>query len=317
MSAKALSSRAIRGWIFQSLISGTVPQWVAEITGGMDPIRSDQFTETVKHLVDVPAMREWIGGRQAKRLVDKGIEIINKKFESSIDIDVDAMTYDKTGQHQIKINDLTRRYYSHWGKMITDLLVANPVGYDGVALYADAHVNDAGSSQDNNLGFNAVDPVAPTADEMRAVILEAITALSNFKDEENEPLNEEMTGIRVLVPAKYRGAALAAIKGDMIAGGGAFKSNELALQDDITIKLSVSARLTADIVYTFRTDSPVPTVLRTQMPSGEGGGLAPKYTAKAEGSDYEHDTGQHQHGISCWRGVASGWWANTTRTTLT
>lgn len=317
MSAKALSSRAIRGWIFQSLISGTVPQWVAEITGGLDPIRSDQFTETVKHLSDVPAMREWIGGRQAKRLVDKGIEIINKKFESSIDIDADSMTYDKTGQHLIKINDLTRRYFSHWGKLITELLVANPVGYDGVALYADAHVNEAGSSQDNNLAFDAAAPGAPTADEMRAIILDAVTALSNFKDEENEPLNEEMAGVRVLVPAAYRGATIAAINGEMIAGGGAFKSNELAIQDDFTVKYSVSARLTANIVYVFRTDSPVPTVLRTQMPTGDGGGLAPKYTAKAEGSDYEHDTGQHQHGISALRGVASGWWANTTRTTLT
>lgn len=316
MSARTLTDRNIRGLIFTSLIEAQMPNWIPDLSAG-DPYPTDQFQENYRWLSDTPALRKWDGGRHAKTLTDLGIQVLNDPFEATIQMRRVDMIFEKLGQHRQKITDLGLRYNTHWGKLYTDLLVANPVGYDGIALFSASHVEDESGTQTNLTTSDITTVSAPTADDMRAAILAAVTQLSSLKDGAGEPINEGMSRVRVIVPPAFLGATVAALKGEMIAGGGAFKSNELPLIDNLTFNFSVNARLSAagGVFYVTRTDSPIPTLIRQQM--SDSGTLAPHYSQKGEGSEYEHDTGQREYGIDCWRGVAPGRWQQIIRHTFT
>lgn len=320
MSARTLTDRNIRGLIFTSLIEAPMPNWIPDLSSG-DPYSTDQFQENYRWLSDTPALRKWDGGRHAKTLTDLGIQVINDPFEATIQMRRVDMIFEKLGQHRQRITDLGLRYNTHWGKLFTDLLTFNsgagPIGYDGVALFSASHVEDESGTQ-SNLSTTDITTVAnPTADEMRGGILAAVTQLTTLKDGAGEPINEAMSKVRVIVPPAFLGATVAALKGEMIAGGGAFKSNELPLMDNMTFSYSVNPRLSAagGVFFVARADSPIPTLIRQQM--SESGTLAPHYSQKGEGSEYEHDTGQREYGIDCWRGVAPGRWQQIIRHTFT
>lgn len=70
MSASALSSRAIIGSFYRRLKQDTGMKWVAAIS---NYFQSDQDSETYNWLGQVPVMREWVGGRQAKGFTTNGL----------------------------------------------------------------------------------------------------------------------------------------------------------------------------------------------------------------------------------------------------
>ena len=103
MSASALSSRAIIGSFYRRLKQDTGMKWVAAIS---NYFQSDQDSETYNWLGQVPVMREWAGGRQAKGFTTNGLTIENKHFEATLEISTKDIRRDKTGQIKIRINEL-------------------------------------------------------------------------------------------------------------------------------------------------------------------------------------------------------------------
>ena len=110
MGASTLSSRAIIGRFYQALEQDAGVSWV-------DPISmlftSDQASETYAWLGQSPAMREWIGGRNAKGFRENGITIANKKYEATLEVPLDWMRRDKTGQIQVRIDEMAQRANAH------------------------------------------------------------------------------------------------------------------------------------------------------------------------------------------------------------
>ena len=100
MAATGLSSRAIIGMFYRALEQDAGPAWVNPISM---PFTSDQESETYKWLGQAPAMREWIGGRMAKGFRENGLTIANKKFEATLEVPLDWMRRDKTGQIMVRI----------------------------------------------------------------------------------------------------------------------------------------------------------------------------------------------------------------------
>jgi phage major head subunit gpT-like protein len=110
-----LSSRAIIGRFYMQLEQALGLNWWPRIAMQFS---SDQASEEYKWLGMAPAMREWIGARMAKGLRDNGLTITNKTYESTLPIDVDEQRRDKTGQIQVRIDDLARRVAAHPVKLL-------------------------------------------------------------------------------------------------------------------------------------------------------------------------------------------------------
>ena len=127
----ALSSRAIQGEFYNQLSLNSGVPWVEDISA---KFLSDQASETYEQLGMIASMEEWKGGNNAKMLDMLGnITIINKLFDSTIQVKVAEKRRDKTGQVQIRINDLVRKAQAHWAKILTELLITGQsvAGQDG------------------------------------------------------------------------------------------------------------------------------------------------------------------------------------------
>ena len=130
MGATALSSRAIIGEFYATLQQDLGLSWIDSVSNLFD---SNQESETYKWLGMAPAMREWIGGRQAKGFRTDGITIVNKNFEATLEVLVDEIRRDKTGQVMVRVRELAERTNAHWASLLSALLIAaeSSVCYDG------------------------------------------------------------------------------------------------------------------------------------------------------------------------------------------
>jgi len=78
-----ISERQIVGMILAGIPEVTDKGWVGAL--GME-MSSDQASEEYAWLGASPAMREWIGGRNAKGFVENSFSIRNKKFEATMEV---------------------------------------------------------------------------------------------------------------------------------------------------------------------------------------------------------------------------------------
>ena len=138
MSAAELSSRAVIGMYFEALEANPGIAWVDSIS---NYFRSDQSSEDYKWLGMPPALREWIGGRNAKGFTTNGIAIANKHFESTIDIALKDLRRDKTGQLRARIGELALRGQTHFASLLSTLIAngATTVCYDGQYFFDTDH----------------------------------------------------------------------------------------------------------------------------------------------------------------------------------
>ena len=96
MDQSILSSRAVIGMYYEALAAAAGLGWVGNVSNYFG---SDQASEVYPWLGMPPALREWIGGRQAKGLSTNMVEIRNKHFEATLQIELKDLRRDKTGQH--------------------------------------------------------------------------------------------------------------------------------------------------------------------------------------------------------------------------
>ena len=312
MGLKSLGSRAIIGEYFALLEQDLGMTWIPGISNLFD---SDQESETYKWLGLVPQMREWTGGRQAKGFRDNGITIKNKKFEATLEVLLDEMRRDKTGQVAIRIAELATRTNSHWAKLLSTLIEngASAVCYDGQYFFDTDHVEGDSGAQSNKITSDITVPTAPTTGEMEKAILKSIEQMLSFKDNEGEPMNENARQFLIMVPVPFMTAAAAALGSQIIVDSSTSRSNTILTLGAIggfSVELAVNARLTwTDKFATFRTDAPAKSLIRQEE---EGVTMA----AKAEGSDFEFDHDAHHYGIKALRNVGFGYWQRACQTTF-
>jgi phage major head subunit gpT-like protein len=316
MGAKGLSSRAIIGEFYLALEQDTGQSWLNSVAMKFD---SDQESETYKWLGMVPAMREWIGGRHAKGFRDNGFTIWNKKFEATLEVLVDDMRRDKTGQTYVRIRELAERAKTHWQKLVIELIVngASSLCYDGQYFFDTDHSEGISGSQSNKIEADiSTYPTAqhgiitaPSAGEMVHAIYAGIQQMLMFKDDQGEPMNENANNFLVTVPINLLNPSNAAVKSKVLASG---EDNTLA-NSDFSITVKPSSRLSAagwnDKFTVIRTDGQVkPFVLQEE----EG----VKVKALAEDSELEFNEDKHQYGIKAIRNAGYGYWQQAVHVTL-
>jgi phage major head subunit gpT-like protein len=289
------------------------------IDGISNLFTSDQSSEDYKFLGQSPAMREWVGGRQAKGFSGSGLTIVNKHYEATIEVTKRDLRRDKTPQLQARISEFADRAQTHWASLLSTLLINAPstVCYDGQFYFDTDHSEGDSGSQSNDITVDisalpaAVHGVvtAPSVEEMQQAILQGIAQILSFKDDKGEPMNENARAFTVVVPVALYLVAVAAVS----------TLTTMALQQNLnpnliaglTVNVQMNARLTwTDSFSVFRTDSPIKGFIRQTEQENE-------LKAKAEGSEFEFDNDAWQFGIDNWRGVGYGYWQRACYVTMT
>jgi phage major head subunit gpT-like protein len=306
MGASSLSSRGIIGAFFAQLAIEFGASWISQL-GMYFP--SDQESETYKWLGMVPQMREWTGKRHAKGFWENGITILNKKYESTLEISVDDLRRDKTQQILVRVREQAIRAMGHWAKLIADAEIAgeSALCYDGQFFFDDDHVEGNNvTAQSNDLAIDISElpaavhgsTTAPSAQEMMLSIFQCITAILGFKDDQNEPFNETAKQFLVRVPVTLFPAAASAVSS---ATFGAGETNVLK-NAGFTVNLAMNPRSTwTNKIVVYRADGNVkPFILQEEKPIS--------IKAIAEGSELEFNEDKHHYGIDAIRNVGYGYW---------
>lgn len=316
MSAKALSSRAIIGRFYNTLSQDLGTSWIPRISM---LFQSDQSSETYKWLGMVPQLRLWTGPRSAKGLWDNGIEIINYDYEATLKLSKNDRRRDKTGQVMVRVDEMAQRANTHWAKLISELIIngEDHVCYDGEYFFDTDHTEGNNStSQDNDLSIDisglsaavhGAAATAPSAEEAMLVILRCIEAIVGFKDNENEPMNENAKNFLVMTPISLLSAFLGGAKAISFGNG----STNLISTSDFNVTVVPNARLTWTAqVAVFNTDGPTsPFIIQEEQPL--------TMAAVAEGSELEFSTGEHHYGVETSRGAGYGMWQKACLATMT
>ena len=183
-------------------------------------IQSSSDLETYRWLGSLPRMREFGTGRLARGMNNESYSVENLKYESTLEVDRDEISDDKTGQIRIRISELAIRAATHKDYLISQLLINGATSgfnsYDGVTFFNDAHVSGGSGSQDNKLTSEASDTSNPTTDEFKLSLRTAISAMLAFKDDQGEPLAVSATGLACVTPTTMYLTALEAVNATMI-----------------------------------------------------------------------------------------------------
>ena len=268
MAATRLGLRGVVGQFYARLDAVTSDSWEGSISMLMN---SDQFQEEYKWLGQTPPMREWIGGREAADLLEKGIIIVNKTYEATLNINNDELRRDKSGQLMVRVNELADRAAEHWGKLLSTLIVTPGNSYDGVSFFNSAHTEDDSGAQDNLLvagdvpALDVTTPTSPTVEKMNLAIIGVLAKLLAFKDNQGEPMNANARQFVLMVPTNLLGASMGAVNNALIAAGSGSQTNTLQ-NGPYNINVVHNPRLDAvdTVFYLFRTDASAAAFIRQQ-----------------------------------------------------
>lgn len=315
MGAKSLSSRAIIGLFYAKLGELAGKSWIDLLSMYFE---SDQESETYKWLGMVAAMREWIGGRKAKGFRENGVTIINKDYEATLEVLKSEIRRDKTGQVMVRINELARRTVSHWASLLSTLMINAPATacYDGQFFFDTDHSEGDSGTQDNDLSIdisalpvaNAGTITVPSPEEMQQCILQAISAILGFKDDQGEPFNEDAKDFLVMVPTSLFLAAQAAMTMPRLGYGESSQTGASGLKIEVQGNPRLSDWTSSFAV--FRTDSDVKAFIRQEEDPVQ-------LDAIAEGSELEFNEKKHHYGVSSSRNVGYGYWQTACFVTMT
>lgn len=314
MAITGLTSRAIIGEFYKRLEQDPGPSWLPLISMKME---SDQDSETYKWLGQVPAMREWIGGRHAKGFYENSYTIANKKYEATLEVLLEDWRRDKTGQVMIRIAELAQRANAHPASLLSSLIISgeSTTCYDGQFFFDDDHVegnNTTSQSNDLSIDISALpasvhgSTTSPSAEEMSLVIMQCVQAIKGFKDNENQPMNENANSFLVMVPMSLYSIALTAVNANSLGSN----ATNVLTNSGFNLQVAANARLTwTEQIAVFRTDGSVrPFIVQEEVPL--------TISAIAEGSELEFKEDMHQYGVMTSMNVGYGYWQHACLATM-
>jgi phage major head subunit gpT-like protein len=316
MDQQILSSRAVLGMYFARLENPVNAGW---IDGVSNLFGSDQASEQYPFLGQVPRMREWIGGRQAKGLRSSSMTIVNKHYEATMEILLKDLRRDKTPQLQARIGEFAEEGDAHWGTLVSALIQNGPstVCYDGQFFFDTDHAEGDSGTQDNDIAVDistlpcAVHGVvtAPSVEEMQQAIVKGVAQILSFKDDRGRPMNSNARRFMVTVPVGLWIVASAAVASITTA---ALQQN---MNPNVLKGIQIDIEMLPELTWTdsfavWRTDSGIKGLIR----QNEQG---PDVKMKDENSEYAFDNKAIQIGIDAWRGADYGLWQRACYVTMT
>lgn len=315
MDQSILSSRAVVGMYYAQL---EIPDSSGWIDGVSNKFNSDQATEQYPFLGQVPRMREWIGGRNAKGLRNSDFSIANKHYENTLEVRLRDLRRDKTRQIEARIAEFAQEGDAHWGTLVSTLIEGGPSGvcYDGQYFFDTDHSEGDSGAQSNDItvDISALPAAAhgvvtaPSLEEMQQAIVKGVAQILSFKDDRGRAMNSNARKFLVTVPIGLWVPAVAAVSAITTAAlQQNMNPNALA---GITIEVQMIPELTwTDSFAVWRTDSPIKGLIRQEE-------TVPILKVKGEDSEFAFDNDAIQIGVDCWRGADYGLWQRSCYVTL-
>jgi phage major head subunit gpT-like protein len=307
MGIVRIGHREVIGRFYQRLEALSAEGWASRVAM---LIETDQESEEYAWLGMAPKVREWVGGRMPDKLRETSFSIKNKLFEASIEVSIDDFRRDKTGQVQIRINELANRVAEHWHQLLTSLIIANPLCYDGQNFFDTDHSEGDSGTQLNALAAAQVAALDctladPTVDEIVKVIAGVITYMMAYKDDKGEPLTWNAKSFLFMVPARLQAVWRAAISTGLVIAGAASRENVLLKWPGLSLDVVVNPRLTdANVFYTFIDDREVkPFIMQNEF-------------FEMSEKDDSFDNNRIVFGAKLLRNVGCGFWQYATKCTL-
>jgi phage major head subunit gpT-like protein len=162
-------------------------------------VPSESDTEDYSWLGDFPNMREFLGERVYKAMRVLHYSLVNKTWEATIAIKKETFEDDKKlGTIMPRINELASTAMRHRHRLLMETLLANGVGYDGVAFFATTHVTGDSGTQSNLLTGTGTTIAAITLD-----FRTARQAMMAFKTDTGEHFNTMMDLVVLAPPALH------------------------------------------------------------------------------------------------------------------
>lgn len=314
-TSKALTSIGIIGMMVMMMETLETKSWALLLSH--QNFDSTQSAEEYAMSTATPAMRRWFGGRDAKVALTQTITLTNEKFEATIDDDKRNWMWDKTGLLNTIVSRFVGRSLTHWNKLCSEAIELGETAltYDGATFFSASHSFGASGTLKNLVTkttvpqLQVVSTTAVTVAEMANAIYGCINQFRTFKDDEGEPLNEDAMHFLVMVPTALSASAQQAVANKTVANSTSVIDNPLG-NANFKIDIAVNPRLTSSTVfYVFVVDGEGPAFILQQRGVVE-------YSKKAEGSDYEHDTGRWQFGMNAERTVGLYCWQSAMKATV-
>lgn len=176
------------------------------------PINSKGASEKYAWLGNVPSLREFKSERVPGTLNGYSYEISNKKFESTLDVDRDAIEDDRSGQIMAAVSTLATQAAKHYTKLVTAAFDEgfNTTIFDGQNFFDSDH--EGGS---NYLG---------TSTDLTGENLDAAEALlAAMADDRGETLG--YSGTHLIVGPALRSAAERLMNSSLVAENGVAVDN--------------------------------------------------------------------------------------------
>lgn len=143
-----------------------------------------------------PQMEELKDQRKYSGLSEGSFTIVNKTWANGMQVRKEEIDDDQIGVIKSRVQRLAQRAARHPAKLLFEVLEDNPVGYDGVSLFNDAHPvrGKESGTQDNLLAGTGV-----TVSALKTDLGTAAAQMGNFEDEAGEPFFEMLDPSELVV----------------------------------------------------------------------------------------------------------------------
>jgi hypothetical protein len=292
----AITDFGVKGILHLALQDTPQSDKLAELALQVDSQLPSGSAEKLDFIGMVPALREWVGARKSKQPIEYNYTVTLQKFESTIQIPLDWVNNDKTGNVKSSAAGLARRYNPQWrAKRVAVLINASETDtcFDGKSFFATDHAWGESGTLDNDITFNASTHTAPTVYEAAQAVVKAVNQFASFKDDQGEPINEGMSKVTIVVQA---GTNLAAALAQAISlptvdtGTGVITNPVKGL--GVQLELVASTRITLVDKFAAVNTSPgaAPFVFMENKADF-------KMSMKGAGSDFEMDNDAWEYGV--------------------
>lgn len=318
MDQSLLTTKDLIGMYWMALETNRTIAWVDAIS---NLFTSDQGQENYPFLGQSPAMREWIGGRQAKGLRQDSLTIVNRHFESTLEFAIRDLRRDKTAQIDARISEWADQDSTHWATLLSTLILngAAGVAYDGAYFYDTAHAEGDSGAQSNSIQVDISEvaaqthgvATAPSVEEMQHAILRGIAQIMSLKDDRGRPMNQSANGFLVLAPTSLYLTAAQAVSMVTTANSAVANLNANVLSRfSIGVEMNSELDTWTDKFAIFRTDNRIKALIRQSE-------TTPALMSKDESSDFAFDHKAVQIGLDTWRNADYGFWQRSCLVQLT
>lgn len=176
-------------------------------------IKSSARTENYGWIGSAPRLRKMLGERQAKKLAEYKYAITNETYEGTVEVDVEDIMDDQTGQYAIEARNVGESARMFPDELIFQTLLPGgftSLCYDGQYFFDTDHpIGTTGTTQ-SNLGTAALDATSFNV---------ARTALRKMQDDQGRPTFNNNMDLLLVIPPDLENTAAKILEAETLATG--------------------------------------------------------------------------------------------------